>query len=202
MPTFSAYVVCRDWQSVWNKDANNPFEGTLKPGYLYRWDEYGSVTPQPIGRFEEIQEFRMDREMSLFENPTYGWVLHIPPWEDELFPQPGETFEITLDGSAVRFVVNDAEVSTTYTRREPSGELHMEDRVETRRLAIPVSGHAQTLLQWIERHHNIPEARQNKTESLADPKRLYKDKVLRIMLRVIGLPKRGRYEFVPSLGAI
>src|SRR5712691_5466824 len=75
MPSFGDYVVCRDWQSIWNKEGKDPFGATLKPGLLYRWHEYSRNPPEPIGRFEEIREFLLDRHMSLFENPDHGWSL-------------------------------------------------------------------------------------------------------------------------------
>jgi len=198
MPSFGDYVVCRDWQSIWNKEGKDPFGATLKPGLLYRWHEYSRNPPEPIGRFEEIREFLLDRHMSLFENPDHGWSLQLAPWEHELFPEPGEALQIALDEVRVPFSIKDAPVTTTYTHRLPSGELHTEDRVETKRVIAPADDHVQSLLQWIEHHHDLPKARAKKAKSLLDPRNLYKDNVLRLMVRVVGAPDKGRYAISPS----
>jgi hypothetical protein len=203
MPWFDDYVVCCDWQSIWNKASNNPFGGTLESGVLYRWDEYFRYRPEPIGRFEEIKDFLLDRHWSLFDNPNHGWSVQLAPWDHELFPAPGEALNISLDKTQVPFTVRDAPITTTYTRRLPSGELDMEDRTETKRILLPSQGHEKALLEWIERHYDVSRAREKKAKSLLDPTNLYKDKVLRLMIRIVGTPDNGRYEFLPSpIGAL
>ena len=140
MPAFSDHVVCHDWRANWKAEWKNPF-GSLEPGYLYRWQEYGRTGPEPIGRFEEIQEFLLDRVMHLYENPDHGWALYPDPWDQELFPGPNEALEIKLDQARVPFSISDVPVTTTYTNRNPDGTLHMENRTETRRIVVPAPGH-------------------------------------------------------------
>ena len=74
----------------------------------------------------------------------------------------------------------------------------MEDRTETRRILLPSQGYEKSLLDWIERHHDLAAARKRKGKSLLDPRNIYNDKVLRLMIRILGTPDSGHYEFLPS----
>ena len=197
MPALDDLVICRDWQPAFRTAGIPPFVGALGPGVLYRWEPYDPNPPKAVGRFEQLKEFRLDRRWKLYENPTNGWSVQLGSWEHELFPAPGEPLEMHLDKVAVPFAVRDASVTTTYTNRSASGELQMEDRAETKRILLPAQGHEGKLVAWIERHHDLSWAREKKARDLRHPRMMYKDKVLRLDVRIVGTPDSGYYELLP-----
>lgn len=199
MPAFSDYVVCANWRSIWNEKGINLFYEILINGFLYRWAEYRFELPRQIGPFEEIQELLLDLSVPLVENPEYGWSIYISAWDQRIFPQLGETVAITLDDISEQFYVADIEITVTYTHREADGKLHMEDRAEIQRAIIPVAN-AKNLVEWIERHHDLAEARRNHESNLENPKFLNKNKPLRLFEYLIGKPDRRVYSLRAGIG--
>jgi hypothetical protein len=206
MPAFSDYVVCADWRSVHSSKGATPFGKTLEGGFLYRWAEYSNEPPQKIGRFDEIQELLLDRSVTLVENPEHGWAIYIPQWDHQLYPQPGETISIGVDGAPSEFTMADIEVTVTYTHRDASGNSRMEDRTEIQLAALPSRDAKELLVQWIELHHGLDKARKSHEQNLANPRFLNKNKTLRLLERITGRPE-GRVYFLkagigaPSLGS-
>lgn len=200
MPAFDDYVVCADWRSIHNEGGVDPFRGSLKKGLLYRWSEYARPTPQSIGAFSEIQEFIIDRTVSVIENPQRGWAIYLPQWDHAFYPGPGETLTLDLDGMAVPFVIEDIQIAVTYTFRDGDRPLRMEERAEQQRAAIPLES-PRPLVDWIERHHGVAQARRNHERNLANPRFLNKNKPLRLLENIAGRPDRRSYALKPGVGA-
>lgn len=199
MPVFDDYVVCADWRPV-HAEAADPFGASLEKGLLYRWSEYSRPRPQSIGGFREVQELLLDRTVSVVENPQRGWAIYLPQWDHAFYPAPGEAWELDLDGVAVPLATEDLPIAVTYTFREDDRSLRMEEREEVQRAALPV-GSSKPIIDWIERHHGVAQARRNHERNLANPRFLNKNKPLRLLENIAGWPGRGKYFLKPGLGA-
>jgi hypothetical protein len=200
MPLFHDYVLCSDWRAKWNESARHPFGTTIKPGFLYRREEYSRNPPAPVGPFDGIQEILLDRAVEVVENPERGWCIYIPQWDHAFYPPPGENALVLLDNSQGVFLVADIEVLITYTSRSSDGLYRSEDRVELKRAMLPVGNTQEILANWLDRHHGLAKAKTTHQRNLLNPRFLNKNKPVRFLERITGKPQQRIYGLQADIG--
>jgi hypothetical protein len=198
MPIVSYYVICANWQSQ-GKSQENKFVARLEKGFLYAWDPYLRPSPQKLDRFEAIQDLFIDLDVTVIENPEHGFLIYLPQRKDA-FPEPGETISISIDLVPVEFLIRNIDITVTYTRRNAEGKLDMEDRHEMERVALPLNNGQEVLINWLDKYHNLAEARKKHAHNLANPQFFNKNKPLRLFEYVTGHPKTRSYTLNPGLG--
>jgi hypothetical protein len=199
MPAFEDYVLCSDWKPRWTPKGVHPIVQTTSPGLLWRWNEHDAPL-RPVGRFEEVQELLLDRPVSIVEDPERGWAIYLPRWDEPLYPGPGESVRVDLDGAPEAFSIADLAVAVMYTRRQDDGSLQIEERAETVRAALPTANAGRSLVDWIERHHGLAQARRNHDRNLRNPRFMNKNKPLRLREFMTGKPDRREYRLRPGMG--
>ncbi len=198
MPIASDNIICADYQN-YGKNAPKSLTQNLVDGILYFWNPY-LYSPKAIEPFDAVQELLIDIGVTLVENQDYGISIYFSDYKD-IFPAPGEMVSIDLDQIPVEFQMRDIEIIMTYTSRNADGKLDMEDRREVQRAALPINNAGkEVLLLWIDRHHNLAEARNIHGRNLANPRFLNKNKALRLFEKITGTPKTRSFTLQPGFG--
>jgi hypothetical protein len=198
MPITSDNIICADWQ-LHGKNMPKSLTQNLVDGVLYLWNPYW-YPPKALDQFDRIQELLIDLDVSLIENPDYGFSIYLSAYKD-IFPVPGEIVSIGLDQVPVEFQMRDIEITMTYTRPNSEGGLDMENQREVQRAALPINNAGkEAILQWIDRHHNLAESRSKHGRNLANPRFLNKNKPLRLFEKITGNLKTRIFSLQPGLG--